>query len=137
MKMTAASIARAFAETAKTLPESEIPALAQAAAHLLVEHGLFKDAHIFPRLVAREWAKGDGAVQVRIVTTGKDSAMFRKEVVQRVEQAFKRPCHVEEHVDPSLLGGVLLQVGDERYDATLRGALAEIASRLSEPIPVS
>lgn len=134
MKMTAASLARAFADTAKTLPEAEIPALADAAAHILIAQGLFKDAHVFPRMVEREMLKRDGAVQIRITTAGKETAAFKKEVVHAVEQALKRSCQIEEHADPSLLGGVLLQVGDERYDATLKGALNTLSTQLIAPI---
>jgi len=134
MKMTAASLARAFAETAKTLPEAETPALAEAAAHILIEQGLFKDAHIFPRMVEREMFKRDGAVQIRITTASKDSVSFKKEIVLAVDQALKRSCSVEEQADPALLGGVLLQVGDERYDATLKGALKDLSTQLTAPI---
>lgn len=136
MKMTAASLARAFVETGRTLPEAEIPALADAAAHILIEQGLFRDAHIFPRMVEREWFKRDGAVQVKITTSGKETSAFKKEVGHAVEQALKRSCFVEEHADPSVLGGVLLQVGDERYDATLRGALSDLSAKLTAPIPL-
>lgn len=134
MKMTAASLARAFAETAKTLPEAEIPALAEAAAHILIAQGLFKDAHIFPRMVEREMSRRDGAVQIRITTASKDSVSFKKEIVHAVDQALKRSCSVEEQNDPALLGGVLLQVGDERYDATLKGALKDLSTKLTAPI---
>ncbi|MDD5102817.1 MAG: F0F1 ATP synthase subunit delta [Candidatus Peribacteraceae bacterium] len=137
MKMTASSLACAFAETARTLPEAEIPALADAAAHILIAQGLFKDAHIFPRMVEREWLKRDGGVQVKITTASKDAAPFRKEVIHAVEQALRRTCHIEESADPSLLGGVLLQVGDERYDATLRGALRDLSAKLTAPISLS
>ena len=136
MKMTAASLARAFVETAKTLPEAEMPALAEAAAHMLIERGLFKDAHIFPRLVEREWFKRDGAVQVRITTTDSNAGTLKQEIAHAVEEALKRSCHVEEHADPSVMGGVLLQIGDERYDATLRGAIANLSAQLAEPIPI-
>jgi len=134
MKITAASLARAFAETAKTVPETELSALADAAAHMLIEQGLFKDAHVFPRMVEREWARRDGMVQVKITTAGKDAASFKKDVAHAVEQALKRSCQVEERSDATLLGGVLLQVGDERYDATLRGALSDLSAKLTAPI---
>jgi|GEM_PF-817595 len=134
MKMTAASLARAFVETARTLPEAEIPALADAAAHILIAQGLFKDAHIFPRMVEREWEKHDGGVRIRITTAGKETAAFKKEIAHAVEQALKRSCQIEEHADPSLMGGVLLQVGDERYDLTLRGALNQLSAALVAPI---
>jgi len=136
MKMTAASLARAFVETARTLPEAEIPALAEAAAHILIAQGLFKDAHIFPRMVEREWFKRDGTVPVKI-TTAESAGTLKKDIAHVVEQALKRSCSVEEHADPSLLGGILLQVGDERYDATLRGALRDLSAQLIAPIPLS
>ncbi|MDD5040902.1 MAG: F0F1 ATP synthase subunit delta [Candidatus Peribacteraceae bacterium] len=137
MKMTAASLARAFVETAKTLHESEMHALADAAAHILIEQGIFKDAHIFPRMVEREWFKRTGAVQVSITTAGSSAGTLKKDIAQVVEQSLQRSCLVEERADPSLLGGILLEIGDERYDATLRGALNSLSVQLTAPIPLS
>lgn len=137
MKLTAASLARAFVETARTLPGEHIPALAEAAAHLLVAEGLFKDAHIFPRLVSQAWLKSDGAVQVQITTADAGSSSLKDEISHIVSAALQRMCSVEELHDPSVLGGVLLQIGDERYDLTLRGALNDLSVRLAAPISLS
>ncbi|MFH1444484.1 MAG: F0F1 ATP synthase subunit delta [Candidatus Peregrinibacteria bacterium] len=135
--MTPVSLARAFVDVAKTLPQDEIPALAEAAAHLLLQQGLLKAAQTFPRLVEREWFRSTGEVQIRITTMSGHAGTLKKDVAHIVEQTLKRSCHIEEQTDASVLGGVLLQIGDERYDATLRGALADAAARLTKPIPIS
>ncbi len=135
--MTPDSLARAFVDVAKTLPQDEIPALAEAAAHLLLQHGLLKAAHTFPRLVEREWFRSTGEVQIRITTMSGHAGTLKKDIAQIVEQTLKRSCHIEEQTDASVLGGVLLQIGDERYDATLRGALRGLSTQLAAPIPLS
>ncbi|ALM09574.1 MAG TPA: hypothetical protein DEB30_02005 [Candidatus Peribacter riflensis] len=137
MKVSAASLARAFVEIAKTIPEGDVGALGEAAAQMLIQHGLTRQSHAFLRLVEREWLKRDGAVPVRITTVSGHAGPLAKEIADTVEKALKRACHIEERADPALMGGVLLQVGDERYDATLRGALSVLAARLAEPVSVS
>ncbi len=137
MKVTALSLARAFVDTAKTLPAEEHVALADAAAHLLAAHGLLKDARTFPALVARVWREQEGIVPVRIVTKTGDAGSVKKDILSIVESSLKRHCVLEERADPAILGGFLLSVGDERYDATLRGALHQLSARLTQPVSLS
>ncbi len=137
MKITALAIARALVEVAKTLPESEAPALADAAADLLITNGLWKDSRTFPALVLSVWQKAEGIVPVRITTVNGDAGSLKGDVVDAVQSVLKRRCTVEERADSSILGGVLLTVGDERYDATLRGSLSAVSERLSASIPVA
>jgi hypothetical protein len=137
MKVTASTLARAFVDIAQTLPAAEVPALADATAAFLVFHGLSRHAPLFPRLVEREWLKREGAVSAKMITTSGRAGKFREEVLTLVQDALRRPCHLEEIADPSVLGGVLLTVGDECFDATLRGALTDLAQKLAAPVPVS
>lgn len=137
MKTSVRSLARAVAEIAQSLPEQEWTALAEAAAHLLIAQGNARDAHAFARLVEREWLKLSGTLAVRITTLSGSDAHIAQVVERIVRETLLRPCSVEQQADPSIIGGVRLQIGDERYDATLRGALNDLVSRLTAPIQVS
>lgn len=134
MKVTALSIARAFVDTAKTVHKDEIPALADAAVALLATHGLLRAARTFPALVERVWQKEEGVVPIRITTVTGHAGAMKDEVLHIVKTALGRPCAVEERADPSILGGVMLGIEDERFDCTLRGALVELAARVTQPI---
>ena len=137
MKVTALAIARAFVESAKTMPEKDIPALADAAAALLGAHGLLKDSRTFPSLVERVWRTQEGVASVRIDTRTGDAGPLKKEITSIVEAALKRPCVLEERADPSLLGGLVLKIEDERFDASLRGALTALSSLILQPVSLS
>ena len=137
MKVTARAIARAFVDVAKTLPPAEQAALADAAASMLVSHGLLKDSRTFPALVERIWRKQEGMVSVRLTTTTGDAGPVKAQLLTIIESSLKRPCSIEERADPSILGGILLSVGDERFDCTLRSSLNTLAHRLTRPIPQS
>lgn len=137
MKVSLRSLARAVAETARGMPESDWPALAEAAASLLIAQGHSKDAHTLARLVEREVLKMSGTLSVRITTRSGSDATLVHTVERVVRETLLRPCVIEERAEPSILGGALIEIGDERYDATLRGALTDLTFRLTAPLPTA
>jgi F0F1-type ATP synthase delta subunit len=137
MKVTALTVARAFVDVAKATHRDELPALADAAVALLASYGLLKAARTFPALVERVWQRGEGVVPVKLTTVSGDAGEVKEEILHIVKTALKRPCVLEEHADPSVLGGMMLSIEDERFDATLRGALSNLAEQLTAPIPLA
>lgn len=53
-----------------------------------------------------------------------------KQLTADIEAHFKMKVHVTVEVDPELIGGVRICVGDEVIDASVRGKLATLASAL-------
>ncbi len=49
---------------------------------------------------------------------------------ERLQQRFGRKVNVTQSVDPELIGGVLIRVGDEVMDASVRGGLHSLAATL-------
>lgn len=137
MKVTSLAIARAVVHVGHTLPAEELPALLDAAASFLIAHGLIKDARTFPVLLEREWLKQEGVISVKLTTMTGHAGKTKDDILAILENALRRTCLLEERADPLVRGGLLLTVGDERFDFTLRGALTDLAHRLSAPIPVS
>ena len=137
MKVNALSIARAFVDIAKSLAAEDQGALADAAIHLLVEQGLLKECRTFPALVERVWRKQEGIVPVHLTTTTGNAGPAAQHLLRIIESSLKKSCVLEEWADASIVGGLLLSVGDERFDATLRSSLVHLASRLLEPLPLS
>jgi len=134
MKVTALMIARAFVDSAKTLPAAEIPALSDAAAALLGQHGLLGESRTFPALVERVWKQQEGITSVRITTRTGDAGPAKHEILKIVQDNLKRTCVLEERADPGILGGLELLIGDERFDATLRSALTGLSARITQPV---
>ena len=52
-------------------------------------------------------------------------------IVGQIEQASGRTVDATRRVDPDLLGGVVLQVGSLRLDASLRGRLERLRRELA------
>lgn len=137
MKVTALAIARAFVDLARTTPSGDFSALADAAATLLASHGLLRESRTFPSLVERVWQKQEGVIPVTLTTVKGHAGPVKEELLAIVRNAIKRPCALSERADPGIVGGLMLSIGDERFDCTLRGALGQLSARIMQPITLS
>ena len=52
-------------------------------------------------------------------------------IVERIEQASGRKVEATRTVDPSIIGGIVLQIGSHRADGSLRGRLERLRHELS------
>lgn len=137
MRVTPRLIAQAFVDSAETLPPEEHDELISAVLSLLASNNLLKNLRTFPALVERVWRKQRGTVSFRLTTTtGKDGGSA-EEICRIVEQSLKRPCECTERAYPSIIGGLLLEIDDERFDATVRRSLLDLSARLTEPLTVT
>lgn len=122
-------LARAVRDLESTLPPDREEALAQAAMLLLEEHGILsRTGHLVRRL---ERAKGKAAHSALLLTPGGDASMARDIVHHALSSAAKREIPLTEQADPSLLGGVRIELHDDRLDTSLRGRLHLLASHLA------
>ena len=71
-----------------------------------------------------------GKVEADVTTAVKLSDDELEKVRQRVGKAFGREAVVHQYVDPEIIGGLILQVGDEVIDASVRRQLAAMRERL-------
>jgi F-type H+-transporting ATPase subunit delta len=98
---------------------------------LLVEKGRASDldeiAAEFERMVARE----QGRIEVDLTTAVELSDAEAETIVAQIEQAAGREVEATRSVDPELIGGLVLQVGSMRVDASVRGRLERLRHELS------
>lgn len=73
---------------------------------------------------------GEGAIAVTLTTPTGNAGELSKRVQQILEQKYNRPVQITEKAEPSLIGGAVLQFGDERIDLSVRGALDQFAANL-------
>jgi F-type H+-transporting ATPase subunit delta len=83
-------------------------------------------AREFERLVARE----ERRLAVELTTAYELSDEEAAELVRQIEQASGRKVEATRHVDPSLIGGLVLQTGSLRLDASVRGRLNRLRREL-------
>jgi F-type H+-transporting ATPase subunit delta len=76
----------------------------------------------FERLVAEH----EGIVHAELTTAVELSEGDARELLQQIEQASGRKVEATRSVDPDLIGGIVLQVGSHRLDASVRGRLERL-----------
>ena len=83
-------------------------------------------AREFERLVARE----ERRLAVELTTAYELSDEEAADLIRQIEQASGREVEATRHVDPSLIGGLVLQAGSLRLDASVRGRLNRLRREL-------
>ncbi len=80
----------------------------------------------FDRLAAAE----EGRLEVELTTAFALSDEEARDIVRGIEQASGRTVEATRKVDPELIGGVILQAGSLRVDASVRGRLEQLRQEL-------
>jgi F-type H+-transporting ATPase subunit delta len=83
-------------------------------------------AHEFERLMARE----ERRLTVQLTTARELTDEEASALVAQIEKAAGRTVEATRSVDPSLIGGVVLQAGSYRADASVRGRLERLRQTL-------
>jgi F-type H+-transporting ATPase subunit delta len=73
-----------------------------------------------------------GIVRARVTSAGTLDPPQQRELATKLEQVTGKQIRMEVAVDPSLIGGVIAQVGSTVYDGSLRQQLQAFKSRLVE-----
>ncbi len=84
-------------------------------------------AREFERLVAEH----EGVVHAQLTTAVELSDEEAGELLQQIERASGRKVEASRSVDPELIGGIVLQVGSHRLDASVRGRLERLRRELA------
>ena len=85
-------------------------------------------ARDFERIVAQE----EGILDVELTTAVPLSEDEAGEVIAQIEKASGRPVVATRRVDPDLIGGIVLQAGSLRLDASVRGRLDRLRNDLAK-----
>ncbi len=90
---------------------------------------------LFPALVAEYLDLQRAARGAQTLTLTSARALDRAEygsLIQRLERLYGKKFEVVQVVDPSLIGGLRIRMGDRRIDATISGRLNAIARDLAQ-----
>ena len=83
-------------------------------------------AREFERLMARE----EQRLTVELTTARELTEAEAKAIVAQIEKAAGRKVEATRSVDPELVGGIVLQAGSYRVDASVRGRLERLRQEL-------
>lgn len=129
------SAARAIVDLLCSCGECDCEALADATVRYLQSCGCTRrDLRAFLGVLRRELRKKGMGLTVQLTTPTGECGTYRETLKRALEQALRYTPELKERKDSSLLGGAILAYGDERFDASLRGALAQLGRDLLMPI---
>jgi F-type H+-transporting ATPase subunit delta len=80
----------------------------------------------FERLIARE----ERRLSVELTTARELTDAEADAILKQIEQAAGRKVEATRKVDPGLVGGIVLQAGSHRVDASVRGRLERLRQEL-------
>jgi F-type H+-transporting ATPase subunit delta len=116
--------------TLERLSSSMSPHVLNLLRVLVTRHRL----HLLPA-VAREFAElqrqAMGIVEAEVTVARPVSEDEKRRISERLQQATGKRVDVEIRVDPSILGGIIVQVGDRLVDASVAGRLQRLRQEMA------
>jgi F-type H+-transporting ATPase subunit delta len=97
---------------------------------LLTEKGRVGEIEEIGREFERLCAVEEGVLNVELTTAVELSDEDANGIVKQIEEASGRTVEAFRKVDPALVGGVVLEVGSMRLDASVRGRLERLRKEL-------
>ena len=97
---------------------------------LLTEKGRAAHLEGIHRELERIVAAAEGQLKVELTTAYELSPDEAQAIVKQIEQASGRRVEAATAVDPDLIGGIVLQAGSFRADASVRGRLNRMRQEL-------
>ena len=74
---------------------------------------------------------GDLTISVDVTTAVPMGDELRAKVIEKCEQDFDRPVYLVEHVEPKIIGGIIIEARGHRRDASVRTHLVNIRKALA------
>lgn len=121
----AEALAQLFVEVAGGLSDSQ-----KNFVRALVDNERLKVLPAIHRLYVRLKQRHEGVKQAHITSAFPLDDQALKQLVAELEPRFKCKLETSVSVDPELIGGVRIAVGDEVIDASVRGKLATMTTAL-------
>ena len=98
---------------------------------LLAEKGRIGELDELQREFERLVAAAEGQLDVELTTAYDLSEEESNAIVDQIARASGRRVRATRSVDPALIGGLVLQVGSRRVDASVRGRLERLRRELT------
>lgn len=98
---------------------------------LLVEKGRLAEVADIQRELERLIAREERVLELDLTTAIELSDKEAEQVIRRIEEASGRRVEASRTVDPDLIGGVVIQAGSQRLDASVRGRLDQLRQDLT------
>lgn len=117
------------------LPKLKVQPLLQNFLRLVLDKQRFS---LLPAIAADARRQADdlaGRARAVVTTAAKMTAKMEKEVQSTLEKATGKKILLEAQIDPSLIGGMVAQVGGKVFDASVKTRLSELRQQLLDSNP--
>ena len=101
---------------------------------LITEKGRVGLIHDMREAYKEHYYFENGIVEVRAITAKPLSAALAEKLKAKMSAVTGKQVVLETSVDESILGGIVVKLGGEQFDTSLRTRLNEIAARLTNTI---
>jgi F-type H+-transporting ATPase subunit delta len=98
---------------------------------VLVEYGRLSVLPAISDAFEELKAQDEGVLDAQIIAAAKISAAETKDLVKRLEAKFGKKVEATVSVDPEIIGGIKIIVGDTVIDASVKGQLQNLAYTLT------
>ena len=131
MRITAKQYALSLYESVHGKTAGEAKPLVKKFVELLVKKNKITLEDKIIKEFDKTWNKAAGLVEVEITSAGglnKEMAKLLKSYVAKLSGA--KEIAVQEKIDKTMLGGVIIKYGDKVLDGSLKNSLAELREKL-------
>jgi F-type H+-transporting ATPase subunit delta len=97
---------------------------------IVVKNGRERSLPAIARVFISETLKYNGVTDSLLTTAVKVDDEVRERIVSLIEEIFKTKISLNDSVDPDIIGGFVLRVGDNYVDASIRNKLRKIRKEL-------
>jgi F-type H+-transporting ATPase subunit delta len=110
---------------------SDLQKLTLSLIDLAVKNGRESSIPAIARVFIHETMKYNGIRETVLTTAIKAGPAVKKQVTDIVTDLFKTKIDLKEIVDESIIGGFILKIGDNYFDASIRNKLRKIKKEFS------
>jgi F-type H+-transporting ATPase subunit delta len=101
---------------------------------LVVEKGRAHEIAAMQREFEELWRREQRILNVELTTAFELSPEERRSIVEQIRTASGREVEASSSVDPDLIGGVVIQAGSMRVDASVRGRLERLRHEMTSSV---
>jgi F-type H+-transporting ATPase subunit delta len=101
---------------------------------LVTEKGRADEIAVMQREFEDMWRREQGILNVELTTAVELSPEEQRSIIELIRQASGRQVEATSSVDPDLIGGLVLQAGSMRVDASVRGRLEGLRHELTSNV---
>ncbi len=131
MKISQDDIAQALVDVSRDLPENEFATQVDAAIIMLKRSNPGKPLRSFHYVLERMLYRKGEIFMAKLMTPTGDAGAQATAIEKILKDTLKRDIDLEQVAVPSMIGGAVLRVGDERFDMSIPGALAQLQTYLT------